>query len=455
MSNRRPVRSTAGRPNYREREHSDSSSGEDFATPERSINPEPNLFSPSTPTNDPGNLLVPDPPAVDEVLAGVANALLPLQIDGIDDQSIASLDLTVNEQQNQVEIMTNYDQENGVDNNDALAKACQLLNRYAWQPDKLNFYFNQIEIHMKASGVKKQFTKLQVLAIILPKEVLDEVTPLLSKQESEFPNNDSYYQLKTEILRIFGPPKEAEFERAMGRVMSGKPSQLARALVNDLCSKGLDGCCCNKFIFGLWRRSLPTAVRQAIATKQFNKDTFNAILQEADDVFASTAPPSMTVAGISAAVQPGQPSQPHVVAVQPPVVPSSGVQGQVQPGADWSGPAHPPDSEVAAVYYQGHNGVVRGPYRGGRGSGRGFRGGGRGGFRGGAGRGNRGGGNGGGSQAGPYNAANPRWPGKTRHPDLPPWGACKKHFVWGKSAHWCEEPHSCAWKQFTTPKNQN
>ena len=442
MSNR-PVRSTAGRPNYRERQG--SSSEDDFLTPTNRSAVEP-LFSPSTPTDDPRNLLVPDPAPAGELLAEVAQALIPLQIDGND--TVAS-EASVNGDDSVV-VMTNYEQENGVDGADALAKACSLLNRYAWQPDKLNFYFNQIEIHMKASGVKKQYTKLQVLAIILPKEVIEEVTPLLSKQESDFPNNDAYFQLKTEVLRIFGPPKEAEFERAMGRVMSGKPSQLARALVNDLCSKGLDRCCCSKFIFRLWRRSLPTAVRQAIATKQFNKDTFNLVLQEADDVYASTAPPSMSVAGISA-VQP-------VHAGQPPVVSVSGVQGQAQAvSADWSGPAHPPESEVAAVYYQGHNGVVRGPYRGGRGFGRGYRGGGRGGNRGG--RGNRGGGssggNGGNNRSGSYNAANPRWPGKTRHPDLPPWGACKKHFVWGKSAHWCEEPHSCEWKNFTTPKNQN
>ena len=65
------------------------------------------------------------------------------------------------------------------------------MSRLQWDKDDLLFHFGQIEIKMAAVGVKKNFTKFQVLATIIPKDVMDEVKPLLRMTETEFPNKDA------------------------------------------------------------------------------------------------------------------------------------------------------------------------------------------------------------------------------------------------------------------------
>ena len=287
---------------------------------------------------------------------------------------------------------------------------------------------------MKSNGVKKNYTKLEVLTSLIPKRVQDEVKPLLCMEEDEFPNKDAYYQVKCEIKRIFGPSEASQYQRAMSRVLSGKPSQLARALINDMCDHKLNGCCCHKWIFGRWHECLPTAVKQAVAHTTFNKDTLEDVLTLADKVYDSTRP-HQSVAAIKAPAA--------VAAVSTNPSPHDTAFREAEPTHNWPTEEQlanmPP--EVAAVYR-----VVRSKVGGGRG-GRGGRG-----FRGGRGQG-RGQGRGG-AQTERYSKDNPRWKGP-RHPDLPPFHSCRKHWDWGKSAHWCGEPNTCPWKNYTTPKNQN
>ena len=328
-------------------------------------------------------------------------------------------------------IMTNYDEENGEDGANAMQNAVQYLKGYAWNQDNLKFYFGQVEIKMKCAGVKKSFTKLQVLSTILPHQVILEVEHILSKQETEFAENDAYLQLKREILRIFGPSNNAAFERAMSRVLTGKPSQLARSYINDMCTHKLVNCCCNAWIYGLWLRQLPSNVRQGISHLEFTAETYNQITDLADKIYAST-----------------RPSQ-QVAAVSPPDTENINTGFHQM----WPNEA---TQEVAALNWRG-SGRGRGGFRGqGRG---GQRGQGRGNQRGGNGQNrgqNRGGGSAGGGNnknRGPYSASNPRHQG-TRHPDLPPFESCKKHWDWGKSAHFCLEPGTCPWSQFYTPRGQ-
>ena len=271
---------------------------------------------------------------------------------------------------------------------------------------------------MKSAGVKKQFTKLQVLTTILPQDVIEQVKPLLKKQESEFTNNDSYKLLKTKIFSIFGAAEEDPFERAMGRVLSGLPSQLARKLVNDLCDHELVGCCCHKFIFGQWRRSLPTSVRQGIAHMQFRAETFDEITKLADKIYNQ---------GKSSA-------QISVAAVSP-----ESHQNLLETGFHqmWPGEA---TQEVAAVtYWRGRGSRGRTGNRGGQRGGRGTNH-------------SRGGQNNSGPKE--YSASNPRWTGP-RHPDMPPFSSCRKHWDWGKSARFCQEPWSCPWKNFFSQPAKN
>ena len=314
----------------------------------------------------------------------------------------------------------NFEDENGVDTAGAMESATRTIQHLAWDDTDLLFYFQQLEAKMAATGVKKQYTKFQILSTFLPKRVQDQVKPLLRMKESEFTNNNAYRKLKDEVLRIFGPRPEQAVERALNRVMTGRPSDLARELVNDICEHQLDGCCCPKIILALWRRHLPSYVKARIAGHAFNKDTYNEILQLADNTFESTAPPSGQVAAI-AAVQTSQ-------------------LDETQPTIPYATP------EVAAVSRGG---------RGGRG-GRGFRGGGRG-------RGNRGGWRGGGgnqnNQGGGQNnsqGGNQQTPGfrGPKHPDLPAgtWSGCQMHHRWGRGAFFCSDPLSCPWKDVIAPK---
>ena len=316
--------------------------------------------------------------------------------------------------------------ENGVDGADALNKAINALKNFVYDANDLRFTFQQIEIKMKAAGVKKQFTKLQTLTTVLPKDVIDEIKPLLRKDETEFTNNDAYKQAKTKILEIFGQTDEEPFQRAMGRVLTGKPSQLARALVNDMCDKEMVGCCCHKWIGGAWKRQLPSDVRQHIADTPFNADNFSAILKSADNAFGSTRPAKLIPVAAVAAAEPA-------------------LNEAFHPAMPW--PQHP--AEVAAFGRGGGRGGRGGRGSGGRGQNRGGQNGqgsGRGGGQG------RGQGRGGGNNGQRGSGGHPRHRTQ-RHADQPPTEACYRHWTFGKSAHFCMEPGTCPWKDVWIPKS--
>ena len=330
--------------------------------------------------------------------------------------------------------MVNYDEANGTDAAGALKDGIQQLKSLEWDKDDLGFIFNQIEIRMETSGIKKQWSKLQALTTILPKYVIDELKPLLCMRESEFEQNNAYHLVKTEILRIFGPADGAAFERAMSRVLTGQPSQLARALVNDLCKKKLKECCCSQFIHGLWLRQLPSGVRQQISNEEFTHENFNNILKKADKAYQSSRPPQSTVAAIMQASGPAVSTVSDTAFHQD--FPSEG------------------GAEVAAMGF-GRGGRGNRGGRGGRGGGRGQSGqGGRGSQGGQRGGGNQRGQNRGGGGQGRGGSGHPRH--KTqRHADLPPFETCFRHWTFGKSAHFCMEPASCPWKEYFAPRANN
>ena len=308
-------------------------------------------------------------------------------------------------------VVVDFEDENGEDGDNALREGNRAVDKLVWDNNNLPFLFAQLENRLAAADVKKQFTKFQVLSNILPKEVQDEVMHLLIKKATEFPENDAYKQLKTEVLRIFGPGPDEAVNRALNRVLIGKPSQLARALVNDLCKKKLDGCeCCPHIVRTLWKKQLGAAVNAGIAHTSFNKETFNQVTQLADDIHssqtASAAVNAMTVAAVS-----------HDETL--PAIPYPVVQ------------------EVAAI----SRGGGRGRGRGGRGRGRGGRG---------------QGGQGSQPQASAGATPQPRHKG-AKHPDLPPgeWRGCSMHFRWGRGAHFCSEPGTCPWKNVFAPKPKN
>ena len=332
-------------------------------------------------------------------------------------------------------IMAAFEDINENDDDKALSAALGNLKGLEFDQNDVKFFFNQLEIKMTSAGVKKQYTKLQVLGSAIPKHVQDQVKTYLSKSETEFPQNNAYKLLKTRILKIYGTAETAGFERALQRTLTGKPSELARVLVSDICDHELDGCCCRKAVATLWKRNLPVAVRQAVASLEFNKDTFETVVGVADSVFMSTRPSGITVAAIQSTPGP----VPSWTATTP---------LQATPDLNQGFVADPGDSVQVAA--QSIIAAVQGFNRGGRGRGSGGRGGRN--HRGsGRGRGARGGSSQ--SQAGGAGGSN-RWSNLKRHADNPPLSSCKKHYLYGKSAHWCEEPGTCPWKEFWVPKGQ-
>ena len=318
----------------------------------------------------------------------------------------------------------NYDAAHADDEVDtAMDKAIGSVKNIHWMEEDLKFYFSQIEVKMKAAGVKSNFTKLQVLSTILPKKVVEEIKNILARQESKFTRKDAYLQAKTEILRTFGPCEGANCERALQRVMTGKPSQLAKALIGDLCDKELKDCCCIKMVGTLWRRALPSSVKQAVAHYDFTRTNLKDVLQVADDVYMSTRAATASVAAISPPVTSAEAPE---VLNQAFIMPSEqAVAAQLALQA----------AQIAAINQN---------FSRGRGRGRGNRGG----------RG-RGGNRGGGNNPTQYSASNPRWKSTPRHADQPPFQSCKRHWQFGKSSFVCLEPGTCPWKNFTQPPPQN
>ena len=339
-------------------------------------------------------------------------------------------------------IMVNYDEENvEVENEGAMQAAISALKGYPWSDEDLPFYFSQVEIKMKSAGVKKNFTKLQVLSTILPRKAIEDIKEILRKQEDQFPQKDAYLQAKRELLETFGQGENARYERAMGRVLTGKPSQLAKALIDDLCDCRLDGCCCYRFVYGTWLKQLPSAVKQAISGMKFDKANLKTILKKADDTWQSTRPASATVAAV-AAIAPDEQGAPEVLDTAFTLPPEN-----AQTAALTASVVQQATAQIAALYSargRGNRGWRGGRNNRGRFQNRG---------------GNRGNGRGGNNSnntnnQNPYSATNPRH--KTpRHPDQPPWGACKRHWTYGKSSFCCLEPDTCPWSQYITPQASN
>ena len=300
--------------------------------------------------------------------------------------------------------MVNYDSEDREDGADYYNRINMI--KLAWDPDVL-FWFNSIEASMRQAQVFKQWTKREVIQNLLPAHVRDEVRYLLripQDQAGDLP----YKTLKDAIIEIFAPKQQDGLDRALKRVLTTRPSALGKQLIDDVCTciPTLNCKCCANIIFGLFRRQLPTAVRNAIADKTFNKDTYKDVLSLADKVFESNKPDAFGATTV-AAVNP------------PPPTP-------LQPGAEGD------QGQVAAIN-RGRGG------RGGRGRGRGNRGN--------SGQNGGRGGSNANSNSNSNSTATASGNKGARHPDVPPnITVCQIHHSGGKNATFCRRPLTCAWK---------
>ena len=184
------------------------------------------------------------------------------------------------------EAIMDFESENGVDGKTALADLKAVTCPF--MQDDIEFWFTQLESQLEVIEIKSQWYKRLALQRFLPPEIQAEIKSLL-RLTKPTAGDDIYKKIKAELIELFGQKPEDAYTRAKNRVLTGKPSQLGKAILDDLCKKDkkLDGCCCGDIVWGMFREALPVVVRNHIAEMSFNKDTYKAIFTKADQIFDS------------------------------------------------------------------------------------------------------------------------------------------------------------------------
>ena len=194
--------------------------------------------------------------------------------------------------------MPNYDQTDVDDDAGAYSNARDI--KIPFNKNDIKLWFSLIESKMQFAGIGKQWSKRQVLVQLIPAEYHNDFKSYLIQQQTEA-GADAYYALKSAMVKQFGPKKADGFDKAISRVMNGTPSQLGRQILNDICpnSNPLAGCHCADVVLGIWRRSLPSVVRNQIADMDFTAATYKAVFDKADSVWTSNAASTPVVAALA------------------------------------------------------------------------------------------------------------------------------------------------------------
>ena len=212
--------------------------------------------------------------------------------------------------------------ENGTDGEKAMEKLGSI--QVPFDKEDIGYWFSQIEGQMEMISVKSQWLKRLAMQRFLPAEIQHEVKSLFRLNKTEA-GTDIYARIKAELMELFGQKQEDAFERAQNRVMTGKPSQLGKALIDDLCKGAvkLQGCHCDSIVWGMFRQKLPIVIRNHIAQKTFTKDSYKEIFKIADSVYdsnkgAEPLPPPRQIAATSGTASATSAPAAEVAAVQKP-----------------------------------------------------------------------------------------------------------------------------------------
>ena len=127
--------------------------------------------------------------------------------------------------------MTSFEYKNGEDVTGWETKLQNL--RLPLDREDISFWFSQLEMHLQNAGVKKQWSKRIKLHQLLPDGVMPEIKDLLRKTETTA-GDTPYKNLKERILAYFGPNDEDLYIKASQMTMTGKPSQMAKKLIDLL-----------------------------------------------------------------------------------------------------------------------------------------------------------------------------------------------------------------------------
>ena len=249
----------------------------------------------------------------DQALKDLYN-IAPDIFDGTDSESV--LIENVDELLDLSDNMAEFDTINGTDGATAMENLKSV--QCPFELSDIEYWFTEFELQLTLIDVQSQWLKRLALQRFLPPEIRQEVKTLFKLSKADA-GNDIYKKCKTELIELFGAKQEDCYIRAKNRVMTGKPSQLGKALMDDLCKKSrkLDGCCCADIIWGMYREQLPITVRNHIAELSFNKDTYKQVFTTSDKVHASNQSTQPVRATTLAAVshQPAQNSAAEVAAV--------------------------------------------------------------------------------------------------------------------------------------------
>ena len=144
-------------------------------------------------------------------------------------------------------IMVNFDQENGTDPEGVHTKFQNVEQE--WDHTDVPYWLQQLEMQLELSGVKSQWLKRLIAQKQFPQEIQKELKWILSKNKEQA-GNTAYYDLKVELLKKYGPKKGSAYKQARQLVLIGKPSHLAKQLIDLLCKRQppLQGCCREGFI---------------------------------------------------------------------------------------------------------------------------------------------------------------------------------------------------------------
>ena len=183
-------------------------------------------------------------------------------------------------------ITEDFDQENGEDSKTALDNLRTV--QCPFNKDDIEFWFSQFEDQLTLIGVKKQWTKKIALVRFLPAPIQSQVKSLLTLKQSTA-GDDIYLRIKTQLLKLYGAKPEDAYNRAKNRVLTGSPSELGKALVEDICPNDvkLQGCHCDRIVWGMFREKIPIVIRNHLADMPFNATTYEKVFDKADQVWDS------------------------------------------------------------------------------------------------------------------------------------------------------------------------
>ena len=183
--------------------------------------------------------------------------------------------------------MPDYDAIDQADPADIAAKTAGI--KVDFDRQDVEFFFVQLENELESAGVLSQWRKRIVLVRQLPQDIQQELRDLLCKPRATILTT-AYIDLKTRLIQMYGRKPGHGFREARKMVLVGKPSQLAKKLINTLCPSHptLENCCSAGTVSELWRDQLPPEVRNAVANHSLEGGKLEDTLTLADSVFDSS-----------------------------------------------------------------------------------------------------------------------------------------------------------------------